>query len=153
MNKKEKWIVVIVIILILAFIFNLCGIADMLDRAIHPEEEKEEEEEEIEEPPEEKPEEKSCSEVQYSVSVNGATTKWTASGMPESTFLEATQQLAGGYKWQAYWDRNPMGHLSPEYNDKFQLEFYLRNLPSSDIWDEQKWWYSCMITTGYGGLP
>jgi hypothetical protein len=153
--KTKEIIIIILAILLFMFIFNLCGFADIVTNAFDNDDEKDDDEEEEEEPEEEEEEDEPaphCSTVNYVKTQNGATEKWTAVGMPEATYLERTSQIAGGYKWSAYWNKDPMGHISPEYNTRFTLLTWIRAQPSSDIYSEQVWWYECMITTGYGGI-
>jgi hypothetical protein len=158
MNEKTKYYVLLVlaILLVFALLVNLCGATDWLKQTFGPPEDKEELEEEEEEEEQQQEQETEdplhCSNVRYTKVVDGAKTTWTALGMPESIWIERTQQIAGGYIWKAYWNRDPMGHISPDFNDRFQLNAHIQGLPLSDIHSEQKWWVDCMLSTGHGGI-
>jgi hypothetical protein len=152
---------ILVVFFLFAFIINLCGFADIVKDTLDLDDTKDDQDDDLPDddddlPPEEEDEPESdplhCSNVRYGKSTDGVTTTWTAIGMPESTFLESKSQITGGFKWKAYWNKNPLGHISPEYATRFLLNTYLQGLPNNDIYNEQQWWYDCMMTTGYGGI-
>lgn len=161
-GNKLMWVLIVILIFFCAIMSNLCGIGDMIKDLAGLDDEKDDDEDdeddeydddELDEDDEDDIDSQHCSNVRFSKSTDGIETTWTSIGLTETAYLDATSQLIGGYEYQAYWNWNYLGHMSDPYMSKALLYNHLKTYPSSDIGDDQLWWYSCLLVTGYGGVP
>lgn len=164
-NKKTQWLLIIVVLLLVAFLFNLCGFGDLVKNWVGIDDDKDDDDEDDEdeydeddEPPDEDEQEESphCSLVRYTKTTSGhslQTTTWTALGLSRNTYLERESKIVGGYEWTGYWVGPTLGYISDPHPTRFLLLTELRGDHAvGKMSDEQIWWYECMITTGYGGI-
>lgn len=164
-HKKTQWLLIIVVLLLVAFMFNLCGFGDLVKNWVGIDDDKDDTDDDDEyedddyedEPPDDEQEDSPhCSLVRYSKTTTGdvlQTDTWTALGLSRNTYLERVAQIFGGYLWKAYWEGESLGYISNEHPTRFPLITELRgDHLEGKMNDSQIWWYECMITTGYGGI-
>lgn len=162
MKMKDTTFLILVVIILLLTLPFLCfwtGYWDDFEKWVNPDIDKDDEEDEEDEEDQEQEVEEDddhpppCSTVRFSKSTDGIETTWTAIGMPEATYLDATSQLMGGYKYQGYWNWNFLGHISDTFTNKASLYNNIQTYYPVDISSEQLWWYECMLLTPYGQVP